>query len=664
MTPNERKLLDLLSNNDVTFFIPPFQRNYEWTNEQCDVFWRDVVVTAEKNVSGTRTEHFFGAVTYYQTDATFGEPSILVLVDGQQRITTTMLFLAALRDVCEDTRKATFIDDRYLKNKNSSGDNDEFKIKLKQVETDWAAYKKLILGEAATEIEKVSSVYSNYQFFKDRLSNVRKEGKDPFVLVEKGLALFSIITIELKPAENTWENPQEIFESMNSIGRPLSLADLVRNHLLYGATPKRQEELYKKYWLGMEQAVPLKVSAFIRDFMQLRSKGPYPVASEANHKRLYQEFKLLFSDYDPSALLRELSSFANMYSWILGVKSGDRKIDRLLGDFRQLGVTTAYSFILSLLAEWKAEALTTEDLEMLLSAFRIYCVRRRIMKLAAAENKLFPRLVKFVQDLVFAENKGLRMFQILCKTEYATRLPNDIELGRTLETMDNFYSLKYCKFCLAIVEETLTKCRPDVEDDHLLQIEHIMPQTLNAKWKSCLSADDIERHPQIVHSIGNLTLIRHNQELGNKPFDEKKEIYENHAGLQIAREWITDNEEWNAETIDKRAHWLIKLLVEQVLPIPNEMRNTNNFNVKKQAKSKYLSFEELGLIGEEITFIDDSDIKAKVVSDTEVEFEGKLTKLSPLTREIKIRQGRCNKSGAYQGAQYWKYEDTRLAELM
>ncbi len=466
MTPSDRILLSLLSNNDVTFFIPPFQRNYEWTNEQCDVFWRDIDVTARRNLAGERSEHFFGTVTYYQTDSTFGEPNILVLVDGQQRITTTMLFLAALRDTCGDAKKANLIDNKYLKNQNSSGEKDEFKVKLKQVETDWPAFKKLILAEPLSEVERVSAVYSNYQFFKDKIVEVQKEGRDPFSLVEKGLALFRVITIELKPAENTWENPQEIFESMNSIGKPLSLADLVRNHLLYGESPKQQEELYRKYWLVMERSVPNKVSAFMRDFMQLHAKCPFPVASEANHKRLYHDFKRLFDDHETASLLQELSDYARIYALILGSNSGE------------------------------------------------------------------------------------------------------------------------------------------------------------------------------------------------------KVIYENHAGLQIARDMITSCEKWDAEAISLRANWMIGLLVNSILPIPDEMRTANNYNVRKQVKSKSLSFEEMGLIGEEITFVDDSDIVAKVVGDTEVEFEGKRMKLAPLTREIKIRQGRCNKSGAYQGAQYWKYEDTRLAELM
>ena len=664
MKPNEQKILDLLSNHDVTFFIPPFQRNYEWTPEQCRILWDDMKNTSRKNIDGQRSEHFFGAITYYKTDTSFGEPDVLVLVDGQQRITTTMLFLAALRDICGDVKKAGLIDSRYLKNQNATGEQDEYKVKLKQVETDWPAYRKLILGDEMTEAELATFVYVNYLYFKEKLLEWKKDGGDPFVLLDKGLLLFSVITIELKPVENPWENPQEIFESMNSIGKPLSLADLVRNYLLFGEKPKRQEDFYKKYWLVMERSVPLRVSTYIRDFMQFRGKCSFPVTSEANHKRLYQEFKKLFAGIQAESLLKELSEHSKIYGLILGADSGEKRVDTILGDFRQLGVTTSYSFLLALLVEWKAERLSTDGLVSLLSAFRTYCVRRRVVKLVAGENRLFPRLVQFVPDLVAAGDKENAMFTRLSQTEFATRLPNDIELANTLTAMSNFYSLKYCKFCLALVEELLTKHRPDIESDDLLQIEHIMPQTLNAKWRAELGQEGVDVHPQIVHSIGNLTLIRHNQELGNRPFAEKKEIYENHAGLQIAREKIVSKEKWDASAIAERAKWLISFVAEKVLPIPAQMRTANNYSVRKQTKSKGLSFKDLGLIGEEIVFIDDDAITAKVVSDTEVEFEGKVTKLSPLTREIKIRQGRCNQSGAYQGAQYWKYEDIRLAELM
>ena len=118
MISQEKKLLDMLSNNDVTFFIPPYQRNYEWTEEQCKVFFNDVIKTSERNAAGKISEHFFGSITFFQTEAAFGQPNKLILIDGQQRITTTMLFLVALRDILGDDSLGPFIDSKYLKNNN------------------------------------------------------------------------------------------------------------------------------------------------------------------------------------------------------------------------------------------------------------------------------------------------------------------------------------------------------------------------------------------------------------------------------------------------------------------------------------------------------------------------------------------------------------------
>ena len=218
MKPNEFKLLNLLSNNDVTFFIPPYQRNYEWTDEQCEVFLNDVIKTYKLNDSGDTAEHFLGCITYFQTKSVFGQPNKLVLIDGQQRITTVMLFLTALRDIfyANKDELGDFIDSKYLKNDNVKGDT-EYKIKLKQVETDWAVYSNIILSKILNEKEKNSSIYRNYQYFKNKLLTYQKEGYKLSELIEKGLDKFSLITIQLDPEQNKWENPQEIFESMNSL---------------------------------------------------------------------------------------------------------------------------------------------------------------------------------------------------------------------------------------------------------------------------------------------------------------------------------------------------------------------------------------------------------------------------------------------------------------
>lgn len=659
MIPQETKLLHMLSNNDVTFFIPPYQRNYEWTDEQCAVFLNDVIKTYGSNSAGKNTEHFFGTITYFQTEAAFGQPNKLVLIDGQQRITTTMLFLVALRDLLEDANLVKFIDNKYLRNDNVSGES-EYKVKLKQVETDWVAYKNIILSEGLSDKEKNSAVYRNYRYFLNKLLDYRNEGNDLGALIEKGLNKFSVITIELQPDKNVWENPQEIFESMNSLGKPLSLADLVRNYLLLGLDADTQGFLYNQYWLHMEKVIPGQVSNFIRDYMQAYEKRPFLKATETNYKELYGLFKRMFSDRETRGLLKDIAESATIYSYLLpGGSCGNKVIDRQLQDLRSINVTTAYSFLLVLLKAWRQEELSDMDIVNILEAFKIYCLRRRLIALTAAENKNFPALAAHIPALIKAQDKKEKMFEILSKQESNLRLPNDIELSRYMRTM-NFYNFRYCKFFLSLIEEKITKSRPDQSDENL-QIEHIMPRKLSDKWLDDLGEDYEAIHQELIDTIGNLTLIRHNQELGNKSFSEKRKVYEEKAGLQIAKTEIINHQVWNDKSINQRADWIITYLLNDVLPIPDKMRKTNNFSPKE---GRYLSFQNLQLIGLDISFVDDSSIIAHVVSDKEVEFEGKKWRLSPLTKEIQTRRGKVNASGSYQGAWWWEFDGIRLSEIM
>lgn len=659
MIPQEAKLLHMLSNNDVTFFIPPYQRNYEWTDEQCAVFLDDIIKTSELNRQGKNTEHFFGTITFFQTEAAFGQPSKLVLIDGQQRITTTMLFLVALRDILDEKELSKFIDNKYLKNENISGES-EYKIKLKQVETDWVAYKNIILSEELTDKEKDSAVYRNYRYFSNKLQDYQSDGNSLHELVEKGLNKFSVITIELQPEKNLWENPQEIFESMNSLGKPLSLADLVRNYLLLGQSAEDQGFLYNQYWLRIEKTIPGQVSNFIRDYMQAKEKRSFLKATENNYKELYGLFKRMFSASDARELLKDLSESATVYSYLLPYGScGNKAIDGQLQDLRTINVTTAYSFLLALLSVWKQRLLSDKDIYDILDAFKVYCFRRRLIALRAAENKSFPALTARIPELVEAQDKKMKMFEILSKQESNLRLPNDIELSRVLETM-NFYNFRYCKFFLSLVEEKITRSRPDQTDERL-QIEHIMPRKLSGKWLNELGEDYEEIHQKVVDTIGNLTLIRHNQELGNKTFEEKKKIYEEKAGLQIAKTEIINHQRWDEDAINERANWLIPFMLNDVLPIPERMRKTNNFTPKE---GRYLSFQNLQLIGLDICFIEDPSLVAHVVGDKEVEFEGKRWHLSPLTKEIQTRRGKANASGSYQGAWWWEFDGIRLSDIL
>lgn len=658
MIPSTFKLLNLLSNKNVTFFIPPYQRNYEWAEEQCKVFLEDICKTAESNFVGKRMEHFFGSVTYFADKPVFGQPDKLILIDGQQRITTTMLFLVALRDILDDEQTKAYIDNNYLKN-DSSVDDTQYKIKLKQVETDWETYKRIILGEEVEETEKNSAVYRNFSYFKNKLYGLKNSGKDLGVLISEGLQYFTVVTLELKPLENPWENPQEIFESMNSIGKPLSLADLVRNYLMLGLDSETQEIFYKQYWLKIEKRLSGRISYFIRDYMQMTERKSFKQATETNYKELYSQFKTIYMGIDSNDMLDNLEQYSVYYSWINGdYSTGNKEIDSILKDIRVLNVTTAYSFLMALMYSWKKDDFKTDEMISILTVFNCYCMRKRILGITQAENKAFPALVKRITELQRASDKEIAMFKIVATQENTLRLPNDIEMKRHLETM-NFYNFKYCKYFLALIEEKLTKSRPDLTDNKL-QVEHIMPRTLNATWEKELGSDYARIHQELVNVIGNITLIRHNQELSNKPFKEKLEIYENNSGLQIAKTKITNQKHWNEETIKKRSEWIIDYLLKNIVPIPESMRETNNFIPKE---GRHLSFIELGLVGETINFIDDVNITARVIDDKHVEFEGKEWSLSPLTREIYERKGKIRASGSYSGADHWEYDGLKLSSV-
>lgn len=659
----DNKILDLLSNNDVTFFIPPYQRNYEWDEEMCEILYQDISKVAESE----EAQHFFGTVIYYAESTILGQPDKYILVDGQQRLTTTMLFLIAARDFIEDHTLRNYIDSKYLKNNNVSGDV-EYKIKLKQVESDWQAYKNLILGESLDVNDKNSKVFKNYNFFKVKLEKLEQNNIKN--LIERGLKKFNIVTIQLEPERNSWEKPQEIFESMNSLGKPLSLADLVRNYLLLGKSSETQNTLYHNYWLKIEKNISgynsaFNVSSFIRDYMQLIDGTSYKKATDTNHKELYRDFKNLFTEDNHEDLIQKLAEYSNDYSVLAGYKSSfNENIDLKIQDLKIVESSGFYSFILGILNLRTEQKFNDNDVLEVLDAIFIYVTRRRMLRITQGENTGIPTLVKYFDDLIQAQNKRIKMLEILSNQQYALRLPNDNDIASYLSsTESNFYNLRSGKFIFSLIEEKLTKNRP-VLNDKLLQVEHIMPQTLNHTWKLELGENYQEIHNKYLNNIGNLTLIRHNQELSNNSFNGKKDIYSNNSGMQIAKDKIVNEQNWGDEQIKRRSEYLINIITEKILPLSDDLKTNNNYSSEKRRVSNRLSFMNLDLLGKEIIYYDDENIIAKVISDKEVEFENKVWRLSPLTREIETRKNRRNPSGAYWGVNMWKYKGRTLEDWM
>lgn len=563
----------------------------------------------------------------------------------------------AYRDIMDDDYARRDIQEDYIINRRRSDDL-QYKIKLKQVESDSPIYEKLVREQELNAQEKKSNIYKNYAFFKSKLEKIKTEEGDFFRnIIHSGLKNFTIITLKLEPRKNKGENPQEIFESMNSIGKPLSLADLVRNYLLLGFSISKQEELYSKYWLNIEKNLHGEISNFIRDYMQMVRCTDFKKASEVNHKELYANFKSEFGDENSETILRDLSNYSVIYAYIVFEETtGNKKVDKAIANIRATKATTCYSFVLDLLSRWKNGEFSDDEIVEILDVIFVFLLRRRIISHTAHENLSFPRLSEKMQDILNADNKKEKMLSIFSEGEYSFRMPNDVEVKRSLKEM-NFFSFVYGKFILSLVEEKLTNSRPDLKDKNL-QVEHIMPQTLTEEWEKYLGKNFNDTYNNYVDNIGNLTLIRHNQQLSNKPFDYKKSVYENNAGLQIAKTKITDVDKWGEKSIINRRDWIVDYIVDEVIPLPEKLKKKNNYSVR----GKGLSFNDLQLIDEEITFIKDKSIKAKVVGDKEVEFEGKKWRLSPLTKELLTRMNMVSKTGAYQGAKYWEYDGVKLAD--
>ena len=664
MRADPSNLLSSLSSKDVTFFIPPYQRNYEWSTSTCKVFLTDVQKVAAQNSTGIRAEHFFGSVVYVIEDAGFGVPSRFILTDGQQRITTSMLFLMALRDTISDEYLIETIQKSYLENERSGGLT-EFKIKLKQVETDWEAYKLLALGESVPQELRNSAVFENYEFFRRSLEAISEDERRG--LLENGLAKFTIIAIQLEPDRNPWENPQEIFESMNSLGKPLSLADLVRNYLLMGKSSETQTQLYNKYWLGLEKRLPGRLSEFIRDWMQADQHKSFKVAREYNYKELYGGFKDMVRGRPTEELFEDFVAFSGPYAQAsLLEKTGVRSLDQVLSDLHVIGIAPAYSFISEALREYHARRISLGAIEAILKGMRTYLLRRRILRITVGENKFFPVLGTRLPELEGSVNYAEVVFDQLASMNYALRVPNDNELKTQLQSM-NFYNLgesrNYPRLLLSMIEEHLTKSRPQWDDENL-QLEHILPQTLNDAWRLELGEDADEIHQELVHTPGNITLIRHNQELGNKPFEAKKLTYAGKSGLQVTQNFVTDCVRWDADAIRRRGEYLSEIILNQILPLPTRRKFASNWAQESDKPSQFDIRTVLNqLIGEKIFFTENPKISAVVISDSKVQYEGEEWSLSPLTTMLKQRLGKVSPNSQFNGASYWIWSDSRLVDL-
>ncbi len=528
------------------FIIPIFQRNYSWTLKQCQQLWNDILRTAkDDNIPG----HFIGSIVYIEKGIyqVVSVPQLL-LIDGQQRLTTLSLLLHALGKAIEKSGNHTDISQKkinnyFLFNSEEAGEK-RFKVLL--TKADKETLMRLI-EDKELPTPSSSRIIENYNFFEEQ---IRKTIPD-FNMIYQGIGKLIIVDISL---DRDHDNPQLIFESLNSTGLDLSQADLIRNYVLMGLAPRQQEALYNDYWLPMEQGFGqadyvAKFDRFMRDYLTFRT-GRIP-----NIREVYEAFKLLAQGNKSGSIndiVSELYHHSKYFIKMALEREEDKELKVIFNDINTLKVDVAYPLLLELYHDHARNLLSKDEFVEILRLIESYVFRRAICGIPTNSlNKTFATLSRELDKENYLESFKAAL---LLKDSYR-RFPDDDEFMRELVIKD-IYNFRNRNFCLRKLENLDRKEKVNVEE---YTIEHIMPQNenLSSEWQEELGDDWKKIHTHYLHTIGNLTLTGYNPELSDRPFLEKRNMQGGFSDspLRLNR-GLANLEHWNEEKIKRRANSL------------------------------------------------------------------------------------------------------------
>lgn len=550
MKANEKLLMRFLESSDTNFVIPVYQRNYDWKQEHCRQLFDDCISVIENNY---RT-HFFGTIVSIYNDG--GRNREYLIIDGQQRITTVSLMLLAIYNILKTDRLKSSsiikekIINQYLINQYV---DDDRKLKLKPIKDDRTAFEKLFNNDE--EYISESNIVTNYKYFYDRILKGEISIDDLYSAIEK----LMIVEIELKNGE---DDPQLIFESLNSTGLDLSDADKVRNFILMGQSSEKQEQLYNKYWHKVEKNTLFKVTEFIRDYMTMKEN------KISNINKTYINFKRYINEnnIEIETCLQDMLIFSQYYNKILtsniGLKAADEKLKKING----LEVTVLYPFLLEVLDDYFKNVINDNQLIEILDILESYIFRRIMCGVATnALNKVFMNLGKEIKKHNSYKEKYVEILKyILINKKSTQRMPNDEEFKKNFYEEDVYnWKSKNKLYLLERLENYDNHEKVDIEklvESNELTIEHIMPQTLNKSWKETLGDKFEEIYNKYLHTIGNLTLTGYNSSMSNKSFTEKREMEKGFKDSRLKlNKYLASIDTWNEEEILNRVEILYEI---------------------------------------------------------------------------------------------------------
>ena len=563
MKGDAQPLIKFFDGSDKRFIIPLYQRNYDWKEENCEQLFQDLL----KMHHSDRKSHFFGSIVSSIQSGTEDR----FIIDGQQRITTVSLLLIAMVNAFKigdiqatDSKLVDKIFKRYLVDEYQE---DERKVKLKPIKKDMDAFDAL-LYKPKEQYLKGSNVTRNYEFFYDKIVKSNLTMDELFETIKK----LEVINIKLDEDDD----PQLIFESLNSTGLDLSEADKIRNYLLMSLAPAEQDDLYTRYWNPIEESTKYDPSSFVRDYLTMKQ------GKIGRIDKIYFIFKEYAENerIGRAELLEEMHHYAKIYSQIDNADMGTEKINRKLNQVRTLDSTVAYPFYMAFFDYAEKNGLSEEEKYRVLDIVEAYWARRIICNLPSnALNKVFATLHR---DVLNNMNKAVEgtsptytdvLIYLLLKKGRSSVFPKDDEVKEDFATRQVYKMPANLRmFILERMENRDSKeCHDVVKQltEKTISIEHIMPQTLSDKWKDALGVEWERIHQQYLHTMANLTLTGYNSQYSNLAFIEKRDMEKGFKDSAFRlNNYVKSCNQWTEAEMKQRQHDLLEVFM-RLWPMPS-----------------------------------------------------------------------------------------------
>lgn len=531
---------DLIEKNKRVFKIPVYQRNYDWSNIQCEKLFQDIMKANECD-----HKHFTGTIVYINGIDGSALNEVLI-IDGQQRLTTVYILLKALYDAAKgvSVRIENEIEE-VMFNRNCG---EKYKLKLKPIKTD-NEQLRLLIQNKIDEMDRNSNIYKNYICFKNLIDKTLKSGLEVNDILN-GIKKLEMVEIVLDKSQG--DEPQKIFESINSTGLELSLADKIRNYLLMDDA--NQDELYENYWSVIEKNVGYRnLGDFAINFLNSQ------ISRSVNNSNAYRLFKehCEENNLNHEDVLKKLKRASKVYGAFIGESHYySKEILNYLHAFNSIKQTTVLPFLFRVFNDYENSIIDETTLLKVLNYLLTYFVRITACEL----NKSLSNFMKSMYDRAFDgnyDNYYEKLVIFLNDLKANNRMPTDAEFEKAL-IHKPLYQKPICKFVLSVIENS-SKEHIDLSN---LTIEHILPQKENAViWKKEVGNDYGRVYETYLHTLGNLTITGLNSELGTKSFADKKRIICENSKANILNKEVLAAEKWNEASIKNRAKVLARKLI-------------------------------------------------------------------------------------------------------